>query len=89
MSLGALRRDIVRLVLTAAGRQVAFGVASGIVVALLGTRVLQSLLLGVEPLDGVTYFSVIALVLSMVAIASYLPARRAAGLDPSVLLRRD
>ena len=89
IALGALRRDIVRLVLTSAGWQVVAGIGLGLLIALFSTRALQSLLFGVEPIDGITYSSVIALILGLVAIASYVPARRAAGLDPSTLLRRD
>ena len=88
MAFGAVRRDIVRHVFSAAAWHVLVGVGSGFAIAVLSTRALQRLLFGVEPLDGVTYACVIVLVLAVVAIASYVPARRAAGLDPSVLLRR-
>jgi predicted permease len=89
IALGAVRRDIIRLILTAAGRQVTIGVMSGLVVAMVGTRALQGLLFGVDRLDAVTHLAVIVLIVGVVGVASYVPARRAAGLDPSVLLRRE
>src|SRR5262249_49074270 len=89
MALGALPRDIVRLAARCALWQVALGVISGLSVALAATRVMQSLLFGVEPLDGVTYACVVALVFGMVSIAVYWPARRAAAVEPSVLLRSE
>ena len=89
MALGALPRDIVRLVAGCALWQVALGVGSGLLVALAATRALQSLLFGVEPVDVVTYASVAVFVLNMVSIAVYLPARRAANVQVSVLLRKE
>jgi predicted permease len=89
IALGALRRDIVRLVLTSAAWQIVCGVGAGLVIALVSTRALRSLLFGVQPIDAMTYVSVSALVLGLVGIASYVPARRAAGLDPATLLRRN
>ena len=89
LALGGAPRDILQVVMAAAGRWVSTGVALGLIVAIAGTRALRSLLFGVEPLDGVTYAAVIALVFSVVALASYLPARRAARIDPMTLLRRE
>ena len=56
---------------------------------MVATRSLESLLFGVTLADGLTYGTVIALVLAVVALASYLPARRAAAAAPSALLRRE
>jgi putative ABC transport system permease protein len=89
LALGAVRRDILRVVFTNVGRQIAAGVGLGLAVALIGTRALQTLLFGVELLDGATYAAVMALVLTMVTVASYVPARRAAAIDPATLLRGD
>jgi len=89
MALGALPRDILRLAAGSALWQVAIGVSLGLLVALGATRALGVLLFGVEPLDGLTYVGVVALVLSMVSIAVYWPARRAAHVQPSMLLRRE
>jgi putative ABC transport system permease protein len=89
LALGAVKSEIRQLVLTRAARQVVVGISLGLLVAILGTRALRGLLFGLDPLDGVTYVSVIALVISVVAVASYLPARRAAGIDPLAFLRRE
>jgi cell division protein FtsX len=89
MAVGALPRDILRLASGRALWQAALGVVSGLLVALAATRAMQSLLVGVEAVDGVTYASVVAFVLSMVAIAVYWPARRAATVQVLALLRRE
>jgi ABC-type antimicrobial peptide transport system permease subunit len=87
VALGAQRADVLRPVLLGAARRVIAGVALGLLSAIAGTRGIRSLLFGVDPLDATTYAAVIALVLAVVAVASYLPARRAAGADPLALLR--
>src|SRR6266850_338937 len=89
MAVGALPRDILRLAARCALWQVALGVVSGLLVALAATRAMQSLLFGVEPVDGVTYAGVVAFVIGMAAIAVYWPARRAAAVQVSALLRRE
>jgi putative ABC transport system permease protein len=89
LALGAQRADVLRPVLLAAARRVLAGVALGLLSAIAGTRGIRSLLFGIEVLDTATYAAVIALVLVVVAVASYLPARRAAGTDPLALLRRE
>lgn len=89
MALGALPRHILRLAAGSALWLGALGVALGLLVALAATRTLQSLLFGVEAVDGVTYASVVALVLGMISLAVYWPARRAATVQASVLLRRE
>ena len=65
------------------------GIPLGLLVAVAGTRALRGLLSGVELLDGVTYVDVIVPVTGVVAAASYVPARRAAGIEPLALLRRE
>jgi len=82
-SAGTVRRMVVRqgLVLSATG------VAGGLVGAFALSRVLGSLLFGVSPTDAPTYVSVSALLVGIAALASWLPARRAAGVDPSRALR--
>jgi putative ABC transport system permease protein len=89
MALGARRADILNLMLTMGGRLVLVGVAVGVPASLLTSRLLQNLLFGVKPIDAPAYVAV-ALLLGVVAlIASYLPARRAAGVDPMVALRHE
>ena len=65
----------------------ALGVGAGIVAAAALTRVLESMLVGVRPTDLPTFVAIAALFLAIAAVASWLPARRAAGLDPTVALR--
>jgi hypothetical protein len=89
MAVGASGSHIVGGVFRAAGRRAALGIAAGLAVALIATRSLQSLLFSVPLVDGLTYGSVIAVVVVVVAIASYLPARRAASANPLMLLRND
>jgi len=89
MAIGATNRHIVGGVFRSAGKRAAIGVAVGLLVAAVATRSLQSLLFGVALTDGVTYGAVVVLVVTVVALASYLPARRAASIAPLALLRRD
>jgi hypothetical protein len=81
--------DPLRPVLLAAGRRALAGLTLGLAIATVATRAIRSLLFGVEALEAMTYAVVIALVLAVVAVASYLPARRAADTDPLALLRRE
>jgi putative ABC transport system permease protein len=87
MALGALPRDIFALVLRQVLILVVTGVGVGILSAIAITRLLSGLLLGVSARDPIT-FAAISLALIVVAlVACYLPARRAAKLDPSIALR--
>lgn len=87
MALGASRKDVLQEVLGLGLRLTGIGVISGLIGALAVTRVLSSLLYGVHSTDAVT-FTAMSLVLIVVALlASYLPARRAARVDPIVALR--
>jgi ABC-type antimicrobial peptide transport system permease subunit len=89
MALGASARKVTRLVLRETLLWVALGVASGLGAALATTRWVESLLFGLGPNDPLT-IGLTALALSAVAVvAAYLPARRAARVDPLVALRRD
>jgi predicted permease len=75
---GALMRMFVRHGLVLAG----MGVAAGLAAAVGLTRLMASLLFGVDPLDPTTYAAVLGILLSAAALASYMPARRAAAVDP-------
>jgi predicted permease len=87
MALGAQRRDVMRLVMREGVRLALVGVGIGIVGALAATRLMSSLLFGVSATDPVT-FAVVASLLTAVALAAcWIPARRAARLDPIVALR--
>jgi putative ABC transport system permease protein len=67
----------------------AIGIAIGVVAAFLLTRVLASMLVEVKPTDPVTFVSVAVLFLIIAFMASWLPALRAAGLDPTTALRQE
>jgi putative ABC transport system permease protein len=87
MAIGAERGDVLKLVVGQGLKLVAAGVAIGIAGALALTRFLSSILYGVTPTDPLT-FAAVSLVLIAVALAAcYLPARRAAKVDPMVALR--
>jgi putative ABC transport system permease protein len=87
MALGAQPRDVFRLVVRQGMIPAAAGILIGLAGALALTRFLETLLFGVKPTDLATFASV-ALLLGLVALAAcYLPARRAAGVDPIVALR--
>lgn len=89
VALGARPRDVLGLVLGGGVKLVAAGLVLGLAGALAASRVLSSMLYGVAPHDPTT-FGVIALLMATVAIlASYLPARRAMGVDPVVALRQE
>jgi putative ABC transport system permease protein len=65
------------------------GLALGILLALGMTRVMVRLLVGVRPTDPLTFLSMMVVFLALALIACWIPARRAASLDPSVALRDD
>jgi predicted permease len=89
MALGANRRDVVSLVLRGAFSQIGIGLAIGIPVALLGGRIVASQLYGVRAYDPIA-LGIAALALSASAtLAGFLPARRAASIDPMVALRSE
>jgi predicted permease len=87
IALGARRQDVNRLVLGQTLLLAVIGVVIGILAAIGLTRLLTTLLYGVDPIDPVTYGAVSCLIVAIAIAASYLPARRAAGLDPIEALR--
>jgi putative ABC transport system permease protein len=89
MALGADPSALVRSTMWSAGRWVLAGIAGGLGAAVVAVRWMSSILFRVSPVDPVTYMRVIALVALVVAVAAYLPARRASQVDPSELLRRN
>ncbi|HXM21090.1 MAG TPA: ABC transporter permease [Terriglobales bacterium] len=87
VALGAQRLDVLRMVLQDGARMTLTGTAIGIVAALGLTRLMASMLFGVKPTDPIT-FGLVAVVLCGIALlAGYVPARRAAKVDPMVALR--
>jgi putative ABC transport system permease protein len=89
MALGATGRDVIRLVLARALRIVAVGLVVGLAGAAVVTRVLQRFLFGVTPTDPIVFTSVTLLLLAVGLLAAWLPARRAAKVDPMVALRSE
>ena len=88
MAVGADRRDVLRLVLGQGMALVGAGLAAGLTAALFLTPLLARLLFGVTATDPLTFLTVPALLLAVAFAACWLPARRAARLDPLVALRR-
>jgi predicted permease len=86
-ALGAQPADIVKLVLGEGLRLGLVGVVVGIACALALTRVMRNLLYGVSATDPITFFAVSAVLVGVALAACYLPARRAARVDPIVALR--
>jgi predicted permease len=87
MALGALRADIVRQFLGQGLRVVSLACVGGVGLALALRRVVAGLLYGVSATDGATLFGVVAMVVVVAALASLVPALRAARLDPMRVLR--
>ncbi len=89
MALGAQKSDVLRLVVRQGMILAALGVVAGLVGAFGLTRVMASLLFSVRPDDPATYLAISLLLIAVAFIACYLPARRAAKLDPMVALARN
>jgi putative ABC transport system permease protein len=92
MALGAAQRDVLQMVLWQGLRLALIGVTAGAAAALILTRVLSSfshLLFGIRAGDPLTFIAVSLLSTSATLLACYLPARRAARLDPMVALRHE
>jgi putative ABC transport system permease protein len=87
-ALGAPRSRILTLVLRQGIGLALAGIAFGIAGAALLTRLLSSMLFGVKALDPVTFLLAAALFLAVALAASYIPARRAASIDPMAALRQ-
>jgi ABC-type antimicrobial peptide transport system permease subunit len=87
MALGAPRRHVLGLMLAMGGRLVAIGLVLGILAGIAASRLLRSQLFGVTPNDPLAYVSVAILIAIVALCACYLPARRAANVDPIVALR--
>ena len=89
LALGASAGSILRLVLREGCLLTGLGAAFGLAGAIAATRVLQGLLYGVTPLDGLTMASVVALVAVVAFVAVGWPASRAARIDPTTALRAE
>jgi predicted permease len=89
MALGAQVRDVLRLIVSQGMRMVFIGIGLGLMCAFALTRALGSLLLGVGTTDAVTFAGVVGLLIAVALLACYIPARRAARVDPLVVLRHE
>jgi putative ABC transport system permease protein len=89
MTLGATRSQVLRNFLVYGARLTGLGLAAGLSAALVGTRVLSSLLYGVQSTDAITLAAVSGLLAGVALLASYIPARRATCVDPMVALRHE
>jgi putative ABC transport system permease protein len=87
MALGAQPQQVAKLIVGDALRLAAAGLAIGLVTALGLARLMASLLFGVTGTDPWTIASVSLVLTTVLLVASYLPARRAAKVDPAVALR--
>jgi putative ABC transport system permease protein len=88
MALGAQKSDVLRLVVRQGMTLAAIGVVVGLVGALGLTRVISNLLFGVGASDPTTFILISLLLIAVAFVACYLPARRAAKLDPVIALTR-
>jgi ABC-type antimicrobial peptide transport system permease subunit len=89
MALGAKSGEVLSLVLGQGMRLVAMGLAVGLIGAWVLSRVLASQLFGITARDPVTYGAVAVLLAAVALLATYLPARRAAHVDPLIALRSE
>jgi putative ABC transport system permease protein len=89
MALGAQIGDVRKMFLRHGLWLTAIGIAIGIGIALMLTRVMSAFLFGVGPMDPITYAAVSAALAGIALVATYLPAHRAARVDPVVALRAE
>jgi ABC-type antimicrobial peptide transport system permease subunit len=89
MALGAQQRDILRMVLGQGGKMAAVGVAIGLVASFGLTRLMATMLFGVTATDPFTFGGVAVILLVVVLLACWIPARRAMRVDPMVALRHE
>ena len=88
MALGAARDDVLWMVLRQGAVLLAAGLGLGLLGALSVNHVMAGLLYGVEPTDPLTYLGVSIVLLAVSALACWMPARRATGIQPMLALRK-
>jgi predicted permease len=87
MALGADRPAVLKMVLRDAGVLLAIGVVAGAVLSVAAARTASALLFGLSPGDPATFAQAVAVLAAVAALASYVPAERAARVDPCMALR--
>ncbi len=87
LALGAQPRNVFSMVLGQGARLALLGVVLGFIAAFAVTRLMTSLLFGVQPTDPITFIAVPALLMAVALLACYIPARRATRVDPIIALR--
>jgi putative ABC transport system permease protein len=87
MAMGARPRDILKLVVGQGAKLIAAGLGAGMIVALIASRIIDSLLYQVSATDPLTYLVVPLLLAAVALVACYIPARRAMKVDPMTALR--
>ena len=89
MAFGAQSSSIFGLVIGEGLRMSAIGIGIGLVIAVASTRVMSSMLVDVKPTDPLTFGAIVLVFLGIAAAACWIPARRAAAMDPNVALRQE
>ena len=89
MALGAMPRDVLRLILGSGARIVGIGLLIGTLGALATTRLISTLLFNVSPYDPVSYIGIILILSAIALLACWIPARRATKVNPIVALRAE
>jgi len=89
MAFGAQSSTIFGLVIGQGLRMSAIGIGIGLVIAVVSTRVMSSMLVEVKPTDPLTFVAIVLVFLGIASAACWIPARRAAGMDPNVALRQE
>jgi putative ABC transport system permease protein len=87
LAIGATPIDVLRLIVRQTSRVAFVGMLIGLGGALMLTRVLRAMLFNVSPLDPVTFAAAGALLFGIAILAGYVPARKAAGIDPQTAIR--
>jgi macrolide transport system ATP-binding/permease protein len=89
VALGACPREVVQLVVAQGLRVTIAGIAIGLLISALASRLLTTLLQGVSPTDAITWSSAVGVWLAVALVACWLPARRATRVEPVVALREE
>lgn len=87
MALGARKRDVIAMILRETTRPVIAGLAIGMIGAVFATHLMRAILFGVSTFDPISFIGVSILFFLITMLAAWLPARRAARVDPMIALR--